>query len=83
LPQRRRSAHEATIWAFKERAWQQIQAAVEKEQSELAGIVADIAAGRVQCKLSEAERFHLGLGITCHAVYHPGQIQLLKCLDGA
>ncbi|PYT81207.1 MAG: hypothetical protein DMG40_10130 [Acidobacteria bacterium] len=63
--------------------WQQIQAAVEKEQSELAGIVADIAAGRVQCKLSEAERFNLVLGITCHAVYHAGQIQLLKCLDGA
>ncbi len=61
-------------------AWPQIQAAVEKEQSKLAAVVSDIVAGRVQSKLSEAERFNLVLGITCHAVYHAGQIQLLKRL---
>ena len=63
--------------------WPQIQAAVDKEQSKLAAVVADIAAGRVQSKLSEAARFSLVLGITCHAVYHAGQIQLLKRLHGA
>ncbi len=39
---------------------------------------ADLGAGRIQSKLSDAERFNLVLGITCHAVYHAGQIQLLK-----
>ena len=63
--------------------WPQVQAAVEKEQSKLATVVADIAAGRAQSGVSEAERFNLVLGITCHAVYHAGQIQLLKRLHGA
>jgi hypothetical protein len=31
-------------------------------------------------KMSDADRFDLVLGITCHAVYHAGQIQLLKRL---
>ena len=64
-------------------AWPQIQAAVEKEQSKLATVVAEIAAGRTESGVSEAERFKLVLGITCHAVYHAGQIQLLKRLHGA
>ena len=64
-------------------AWPQIQAAVEKEQSKLATVVAEIAAGRIESGVSEAERFNLVLGITCHAVYHAGQIQLLKRLHGA
>jgi len=64
-------------------AWQQIQAAVEKEQTKLAAVVADVAAGLTPSPLSEAERFNLVLGITCHAVYHAGQIQLLKRLRGA
>lgn len=64
-------------------AWPQIQAAVEKEQSKLATVVAEIAAGRTESGVSEAERFNLVLGITCHAVYHAGQIQLLKRLHGA
>lgn len=61
--------------------WQQVQSAVEAEQSKLAAVVSDIAAGRVPSKLSETERFNLVLGITCHAVYHAGQIQLLKRLN--
>jgi len=64
-------------------AWPQIQAAVEKEQSKLATVVAEIAAGRTESGVSEAERFNLVLGITCHAMYHAGQIQLLKRLHGA
>ena len=64
-------------------AWPQIHAAVEKEQTKLAALVADLAAGRTLSRLSEAERFNLVLGITCHAVYHAGQIQLLKRLHGA
>lgn len=64
-------------------AWPQIQAAVEKEQSKLATVVAEIAAGRTESGVSEGERFKLVLGITCHAVYHAGQIQLLKRLHSA
>lgn len=64
-------------------AWPQVRATVEKEQNKLAAVVADIAAGRIESRLSEAERFSLVLGITCHAVYHAGQIQLLKRLRGA
>ena len=64
-------------------AWPEIQAVVDKEQSRLAAVVADIAAGRTPSGLSEAERFNLVLGITCHAVYHAGQIQLLKRLHPA
>jgi hypothetical protein len=64
-------------------AWPQIQAAVEEEQSKLRALVADIAAGHTPSKHSEAKRFNLALGITCHAAYHAGQIQLLKRLRGA
>ena len=64
-------------------AWPQIQEAVEKEHSRLAAVVAAIAAGRTQSGVSAAERFNLVLGISCHAVYHAGQIQLLKRLAGA
>jgi hypothetical protein len=64
-------------------AWPQIQGAVEKEHSRLAEVVAAIAAGRTQSGVSAAERFNLVLGISCHAVYHAGQIQLLKRLKGA
>jgi hypothetical protein len=34
----------------------------------------------VKTRLPEVERFDLVLGITCHAVYHAGQIQLVKRL---
>lgn len=60
--------------------WPRIQSTVEAEQGKLAAVVADMAAGGAQSKLSDAERFNLVLGITCHAVYHAGQIQLLKRL---
>lgn len=60
--------------------WPKIQSTVAAEQGKLAAVLADIAAGRAESKLSDAERFNLVLGITCHAVYHAGQIQLLKRL---
>ncbi len=37
----------------------------------------------IHSPLSERERFDLVLGITCHAVYHAGQVQLLKVLGAA
>lgn len=62
--------------------WQQIQATVDSEQGRLAALVADIEAGKTPSPLPDAERFNLVLGITCHAVYHAGQVQLIKRLHG-
>jgi DinB superfamily len=60
--------------------WSKIQATVDSEHGRLAAVVADIDAGKSQSPLADAERFNLTLGITCHAVYHAGQIQLIKRL---
>ena len=62
--------------------WPAIPALVERQQQLLAATLADVAAGRARSPLSDAERFDLVLGITCHAVYHAGQVQLLKRLHG-
>ena len=61
-------------------AWPAIRAVVDAEQHSLATVIADIGAGRVQPPLTDAECFDLVLGITCHAVYHAGQVQLIKRL---
>jgi hypothetical protein len=61
-------------------SWSKILEVVRLEQERLTGAVADIDAGRTRSSLSESERFDLVLGITCHAVYHAGQIQLIKRL---
>ncbi len=53
-------------------SWPEIQAVVEEQQSRLAAVVGDTE--------PDAERFNLVLGITCHAIYHAGQVQLLKRL---
>lgn len=60
--------------------WPKIQTVVDKEQRRLASLVADIGAGRVQSSLEQAATFDLVLGITCHGVYHAGQVQLIKRL---
>jgi hypothetical protein len=63
--------------------WPSIRATVESEQHKLGALVADIEAGQFLSPLDDAERFGLVLGITCHAVYHAGQVQLIKTLRGA
>ncbi len=62
--------------------WPEIADLVEQQQRRLAAVITDIGAGRIQSPLSERERFDLVLGITCHAIYHAGQVQLLKVLGG-
>jgi hypothetical protein len=57
--------------------WSKVQAVVADEQAKLA---AAVAAGTAA--LSDAERFELALGVTCHAIYHAGQVQLIKRLYG-
>jgi hypothetical protein len=54
-------------------SWPEIQAVVEEQQSRLVAAVADTE--------PDAERFNLVLGITCHAIYHAGQVQLIKRLN--
>ncbi len=61
-------------------SWPEVLAVVDAEQCRLGTVVADMGAGRVRPSLGDAERFDLVLGITCHAVYHAGQVQLIKRL---
>ena len=61
-------------------SWAEVQATVEGEQRRLAEALTEVGAGRARSPLGETERFELALGITCHAVYHAGQVQLLKKL---
>jgi hypothetical protein len=61
-------------------SWAQVQATVEAAQDRLSKTVASIGDGRVESPLSRAEQFDLVLGITGHAAYHAGQIQLVKKL---
>jgi hypothetical protein len=64
-------------------AWPKILTVVEAEQQRLRMLVAGFDDGTASSPLPDAERFGLILGITCHAVYHAGQIQLIKrlCAD--
>jgi hypothetical protein len=63
--------------------WPQVLDLVERQQRQLADAIAAIEGGRTASALSETERFDLILGITCHAVYHAGQVQLIKRLHAA
>jgi hypothetical protein len=68
------AADETTI------SWEKIQAAVNAEQEHLGALVAEIEAGQATSPLADGGRFDLVLGITGHAIYHAGQIQLIKRL---
>jgi len=61
-------------------SWPSITGLLEHLQQRLVDAAGDIEYGRVKSPLSDAELFGLVLGITCHAVYHAGQIQLIKAL---
>jgi hypothetical protein len=60
--------------------WAEVQATVETEQRRLVTLVAELESGSTSSPRSEAERFDLVFGITCHAVYHAGQVQLIRRL---
>jgi hypothetical protein len=62
--------------------WAATLETLEAHQHRLAALVSAITSGSVTSPLAEAERFTLVLGITCHAIYHAGQIQLIKRLRG-
>jgi hypothetical protein len=60
--------------------WTAIVTLVDAAQQRLSRSVGEIAGGNRPSPLSEAERFDLVIGITGHAAYHAGQIQLIKKL---
>jgi len=64
-------------------SWSKVQSTLESEQQRLAELVAAIEAGTVTPATAAPERFGLILGITCHAIYHAGQVQLIKRLQEA
>ena len=64
----------------KKLTWRAIVALVDASHQRLSRTVGEIAGGNRPSPLSEAERFDLVLGITGHAAYHAGQIQLIKKL---
>jgi hypothetical protein len=60
--------------------WEAVRSTLDATQQRLAGVVADIASGALASPLDGRAQFDLVLGIACHAVYHAGQIQLIKAL---
>ena len=64
-------------------AWREVLSTVEGEQQRLATLIGDIDAGTTASAVGDEERFGLVLGITSHAIYHAGQVQLLKRLRAA
>ena len=63
-------------------SWAQIQTLVDTGHKRINDTVRAVAEGRTSSPLTAVEQFDLVLGITSHAVYHAGQIQLLKKLRG-
>ncbi len=61
-------------------SWGAITATLKASQDRLSQVVSEIASGARSSPLGEAERLDLVLGITGHAAYHAGQIQLIKKL---
>ena len=64
-------------------SWARIQAALDQEQRHLADLVAALETVTPSSPLGATERFNLVLGIACHAIYHAGQVQLIKRLHAA
>ena len=52
--------------------WSRVREVLDEEQKRLKEILAGLP--------SDPDRFSLVLGVTCHAIYHAGQIQLIKQL---
>jgi hypothetical protein len=63
--------------------WKKVVSTVDALQKKLAETVAGVAGGKITSPLSPAEQLDLVLGIACHAIYHAGQIQLIKKLVGS
>lgn len=62
--------------------WAEVLDVVDAQQLALAAVVAELALGRARSVPPDVDPLGLVLGITCHAVYHAGQVQLIKRLSG-
>jgi hypothetical protein len=60
--------------------WSKVLEVMTLEQERLMDCVARTQSNGVRSPLPESDRFELVLGIACHAVYHAGQVQLIKRL---
>ena len=63
-------------------SWENIRATVDEQQERLGALIRDVETGAVSSPVTADERLTLVLGITCHAIYHAGQVQLIKRLRG-
>ena len=61
-------------------SWPAILDLVAHEQHQLETVVSENSAGRDRSGPQDSRRIDLVLGITCHAIYHAGQVQLIKKL---
>jgi hypothetical protein len=61
-------------------SWAAITALVDASQQRLSRAAGEIAGGARVSPLSAEEQFDVVIGITGHAAYHAGQIQLIKKL---
>jgi len=61
-------------------SWNSIRETLGTAQQRLSEAAASIGAGKLESPLAESERFDLAIGLTGHAAYHAGQIQLVKKL---
>ncbi len=61
--------------------WASVVTTVDEQQRKLAAAVSDIARNGSLSTLGPNEQLDLVIGITCHAIYHAGQIQLIKVLS--
>ena len=60
--------------------WKKVVATLDAAQQRLSQAVSEVASGARTSPLGEAERFDVVIGISEHAAYHAGQIQLIKKL---
>ena len=61
-------------------AWPDILVVVATEQRRLAAVAGNPGGDVADAAHCDPEQLNLVLGITCHAIYHAGQIQLIKRL---
>lgn len=62
------------------RPWSSIATLLADLQRALAAVVSGLDAGTTTSALSKDEQLSVVLGLSCHAAYHAGQIQLIKVL---
>ncbi len=63
-------------------SWPRVLKVVESHQKALAATVDKLVAGRIPLPAGDVDPFDLVLGITCHAIYHAGQVQLIRRMAG-